>query len=176
MDRFSNRRRRLVCGGAVLLLLSAACSSLGPPPMEPLSEGGLEAAERRWEAHGADSYHVVVRVRASLANPAVYDVVVEGRKVASIERDGEALPPGDPGDYSVSGLFHLLRENLPLAEGRRAENTLPIDLRVRFEKETGRLVQYRRTVGTSPRRYLFVEVLEYEPLAGRELHGSARDD
>lgn len=137
--------------------------------MKPLTEAALAAAERRWEAHGADSYHLVVRVRAPRFVPVVYDLVVEGGKVARIERDnGGSVPPADADDYSVRGLFHRLREDLRLAGVRPAEeNHPPIDLRAHFEEATGRLVRYRRTVGTARRRVLFIEVLEYEPLAGR---------
>lgn len=179
MDRFSSGRRHLVCGVAALSLLSAACSWLGPPPMEPLTKTALEAAEHRWEAHGSDSYHLVVRVRPprdryTPSDPAVYDVVVKGGEVAGIERDGQAVPLVDTEDYSVSGLFHLLREDVRLVEVRPAGNTPPADLRVRFEAETGRLEQYRRTVGSNRQRILQVDVLKYEPLAGGERHGLAR--
>ncbi|MBI2962796.1 MAG: hypothetical protein HYY35_03515 [Deltaproteobacteria bacterium] len=133
--------------------------------MEPLTESALAAAERRWEAHGSDSYHLVVRVRAPRTNPAVYDVVVAGGKVASTERDGRSVSPGETEDYSVSGLFRLLRRDLGLADVPHVRDTPPIDLRAQFEAETGRLVRYRRTVGTARRRVLLIEVLKYEPLA-----------
>lgn len=174
MDRSSSGRRHLVCGVAAVSLLSAACSWLGPPPMEPLTERALEVAERRWEAHGSDSYHLVVRVRAPRADPAVYNVVVKGGEVASVERDGQAVPPVDTEDYSVSGLFHLLREDLRLVEVRPAGDTPPVDLRVRFEAETGRLERYRRAVSSNRPRDLLIDVLKYEPLAGGERHGLAR--
>jgi hypothetical protein len=142
--------------------------------MAPLTKTALEAAEHRWEAHGSGSYHLVVRVRAPRADPAVYDVVVKGGEVAGIERDGQAVPLVDTEDYSVSGLFHLLREDVRLVEVRPVGDTPPADLRVRFEAETGRLERYRRTVGSNRRRILQVEVLKYEPLAGEEQHGLAR--
>ena len=174
MDRFSSGRRYLLCGVAALSLLSAACSWLGPPPMEPLTKTALEAAEHRWEAHGSDSYHLVVRVRPPRADPAVYDVVVKGGEVAGIERDGQAVPLVDTEDYSVSGLFHLLREDVRLTEVRPVGDTPRVDLRVLFDAETGRLERYRRTVGSNRPRNLQVEVLKYEPLAGGERHGLAR--
>lgn len=165
-SRRATSRPAKAAWGALTLLLLAACPSPGPPPMEPLTGSALEAAERRWEAHGSGSYHLVVRVRAPRANPAVYDVVVAGGKVARTERDGRSVPPGETDDYSVPGLFSLLRKDLGLIDVPEMRDTPPIDLRARFEAETGRLVRYRRTVGSARRRVLLIEVLEYEPLAG----------
>jgi hypothetical protein len=135
--------------------------------MEPLTAETLAEAEQRWEARGSDSYHLVVRVRAPRFAVAVYDVVVAGGALVEIERDGRAIGPADAHhyDYSVSGLFGLLREDLRLAGVRPIGDTPPVDLRARFEPDTGRLVRYRRTVGSARRRVLMVEVLEYRPLA-----------
>lgn len=163
---------RAAGAGAVLALLLAGCSALGPPPMQPLTAQTLEEAQHLWEARGSDSYHLVVRVRAPRFDVAVYDVVVAGGKVVRIEHDGEDVRPEDAShyDYSVSGLFALLRQDLRLADVPPVGDTPPLDLRARFEPETGRLVRYRRTVGSARRRVLLVEVLEYQPLAaGPEL-------
>lgn len=145
-----------------ILLLAAACTALEPPPMEPLTERSLGAAERRWQTSGADSYHVVVRLRAPRFSPAVYDLVVTDAHVVRVERDGQPVTSA-AADYSVPGLFHLLRDDLRLdAESR--EGGPPVDLRVRFDEKTGHLVRYRRTVGSARRRVLLIEVLAYEPL------------
>jgi hypothetical protein len=135
--------------------------------MEPLTATTLAAAERRWAAHGAESYHLVVRVRAPRLQPVVYDMVVADREPVRIERDGRDVRPEDLDryDYSVSRLFDLLRKDLPLTDARPIGDTPPIDLRAQFEPDTGRLVRYRRTIGTARRRVLLVEVLAYEPLA-----------
>lgn len=134
--------------------------------METLTSAALDEAERRWEAQGAESYHLVVRVRAPRFAPAVYDLVVKEGKVVEMERDGSALPIEEAGrhDFSVAGLFDLLREDLPLAGEHPIGSAPPIDLRARFNPATGRLERYRRTVGTKRRRVLLVEVVQYEPL------------
>jgi hypothetical protein len=134
--------------------------------MEAVTPAGLQEAERRWEANGAASYHLVVRVRAPRFAPAVYDVRVAEGKLVEVERDGAALSIEEAGrhDFSVAGLFGLLREDLPLAGAHPIGTAPPIDLRARFDPATGRLERYRRTVGTKRRRVLLVEVLAYEPL------------
>ena len=154
---------------AVLLLATAAgCSLLGPPPMALLTARTLETAEQRWKTHGADSYHVIVRVRAPKFTPSVYDVVVTDGELSAVVRDGERLggPDVERHDYSVSGLFEMLRGDLRLTDVPVVADSPAMDLRAHFDDDTGRLVQYRRTVVASGRRrVLLVEVLRYEPLA-----------
>jgi hypothetical protein len=144
--------------------------------MAPLTAGTLEAAERRWQAHGSDSYRLVVRVRAPRFKVAVYELVVASGQVVELARNGERLAPDHARlyDYSVSGLFELLREDVHVT-GARADGEAPaIDLRARFDSETGRLVRYRRTVGAARRRVLLVEVLEYVPSGMRQAADSTR--
>jgi hypothetical protein len=133
--------------------------------MEPLTETTLEAARRRWEAHGADSYRLVVRVRAPRTAVAVYDLAVAGGRVVELARNGEGVGPEDAhaSDYSVPGLFDLLRRELRWSGVQPIGDTPAVDLRARFEPETGRLVRYRRTVGSGRRRVLLIEVVSYEP-------------
>ncbi len=121
---------KLLRAWAAGLPLLAACAR---PPMEVLTEATLAAAEHRWAAHGAASYHLVVRIRPPRFAAAVYDVVVDRGRVTAIERDsGEVIPAGDTRDYSVPGLFHLLREDLRLADVPRVGDVPPIDLRAQF--------------------------------------------
>jgi hypothetical protein len=152
--------------GTAALLLVVGCSTFGPPPMEPLTETTLAAASKRWHAHGAESYRIVVEVRAPRVAPAVYALEVAGGKPIRVERDGRivAVEDADDDDFSVSGLFALLRQDLRWTAIEHVGDIPAVDLRALFEPETGRLVRYRRTVGTTKRRVLFIEVLAYEPL------------
>ena len=141
--------------------------------MEPLTESTLTAARERWKTHGADAYHVVVRVRPPRAPVEVWEVDVAGGAIAKVVRDGHEVGPDDPerGDYSVAGIFTLLKNDLRWTTVEAVGDVPAIDLRAEFDRETGRLVRYRRTVGTSKRRVLLVEVLAYEPAPS--LHASA---
>lgn len=133
--------------------------------MEVLTPATLAEAEHRWEEQGTTSYRLSVRVRAPRYAPAVYDVTVTDGRLVKVERDGTALPLEEVGrhDFSVAGLFALLREDLPLAGVHPVGTAPPIDVRARFDPTTGRLERYRRTVGTKRRRVLLVEVLHYDP-------------
>lgn len=152
-------------------LLLAACSGLGPPPMEPLTAGVLEAAEGRWRTHGTDGYRVVVSVRAPRFGRAVYEIDVRGGRPVRISRDGEELRAEEAAhhDYSIAGLFELLRSDLALNAVRPEGDVPPIDMRAVFEPETGRLVRFRRTVGSARRRVLLIEVTRYEPAPSTHL-------
>lgn len=153
-------------GTVIALVLLAGCTMLGPPPMEPLTAATLEEALARWQARGAGSYRLVVQVRPPRLRPEVYEVVVMDGTPVRIARDGDAVRPEDiaDDDYSVSGLFRLLEWDLRWNDVEAVGDTPAIDLRARFEPETGRPISYRRTVGTGKRRVLFIEVLAYEPL------------
>jgi hypothetical protein len=161
--------------GTAALLLVVGCSTFGAPPMEPLTETTLAAASERWSAHGSESYRIVVEVRAPRIDPVVYALEVAGGKPIRIERDGVivAAENADDDDFSVSGLFALLQQDLRWTAVEHVGDVPAVDLRALFEPETGRLVRYRRTVGTTKRRVLFIEVLAYEPLATPCLPSSA---
>lgn len=145
--------------------------------MEPLTEAAVEAAQQKWNANGANAYHLVVEVRAPRTSAVVYDLEVAGGQVVALTRDGKVVPSQEAHvyDYSMAGLFKLLREDARLVTAEQTpEEARPADLRARFDETTGRLQVYRRVVGTARRRVLFIEVLEYEPRAGAELQGSVR--
>ncbi|MFN8600979.1 MAG: hypothetical protein U0842_10960 [Candidatus Binatia bacterium] len=157
------------CGrraGLLAALLLSACATLGPPPMEPLTGAALDAAEGRWRAHATGAYHLVVSVRAPRFEPAVYELDVAAGRPLTVTRNGDPLGPAELAhhDYSIDGLFALLRSDLTLNAVTADGDIPPIDLRAAFEPESGRLVRYRRTVGSSRRRVLLVEVMRYEEL------------
>jgi hypothetical protein len=133
--------------------------------MRPLTEAGLAAAKRQWESHGANSYHLLVRLHSSRMGEVVYDVVVHARRVTRIKRDGQDILPEHTADYSVAGLFRLLRQELQLVERNSSgtPNTLAV-LSVHFDPETGRLDRYRRKT-LKRAGGLRIEVLTFTPEA-----------
>jgi hypothetical protein len=161
MNRINLSNIHVVCVAAAFLTLLAACSSSNQTVMEPLTKGGLEAAERLWEARGSNSYDLVVRLEAARMETTVYDVVVRGGEIVSIKRNGQAVPLEYAEDYSVLGLFGQLRQELRLMERSNGTPDALAELFARFDPDTGRLDRYRRT--TSRRKHLRIEVLKYEP-------------
>ncbi|MBI2150866.1 MAG: hypothetical protein HYU27_09740 [Acidobacteria bacterium] len=129
--------------------------------MEPLTKDLLAAAERQWEAHGSDSYNLTLQVEAARMEKVVYDMVVRSGKIAAMKRNGQDIPPEHAEDYSISGLFHLLRQELRLMEkGADGTPDALAEVFARFDPQTGRLDRYRRT--TIKNRFLRLQVLKYE--------------
>lgn len=141
--------------------------------MQPLTEALLAAARQRWQAHASDSYRAVVRVRPPRAPVEMWEVEVAGGVLVKRILDGRTLGAADPerDDYSVQGIFDLLQTDLRWTGIEAVGDTPAVDLRAEFDPETGRLIRYRRTVGTTRRRVLLVEILAYEPAA--DLRASA---
>lgn len=153
---------------AILLLIG--CST---PTMVPLTRTTLEAAERSWNARGSDSYHLVVQVKVpsspwAKVPSAVYDIVVANGAISKATRDGTPLSGEQINeiDFTVGRQFEMLHEDLRLLEGPRDPSfAKPIEIKARFNADTGIPERYERTVGTDQRRVLKIDILEYEPLA-----------
>ena len=162
MNRINFWNIPALCVAALLTLY--ACS-LGEPLMEPLTESRLDEAERQWKARRSDSYHLVVQVEASRMDTLVYDIQVRGGEIAGIKKNGQAIQPEHTEDYSISGLFRLMRLELTLRQ-KSPEGTPEAlaELFAHFDQETGRLTRYRRSASGSRRtRTLKIQILNYEP-------------
>ncbi len=135
------------------------------PRMEILTENRLAEAERLWKAHGSDSYHLVVQVEATFMTTMVYDVTVRGGEVVGIKKDGQPIQPEHTEDYSISGLFRLMRLEMGLTQ-KNADGTYEAlaEVFAYFDPETGRVHKFRRTTSRSGKtRTLRINVLNYEP-------------
>lgn len=140
---------------ARLFLTALLCALLGCSRLSDLTEESLLSAEERWRAAGIDSYRMVLDVQGDRVGRERFDVVVRHGDVDTLLRNGIAVTSGRPGDYSVSGLFEMLRRERELAErpsllgapaGYRAY------LKARFDPPTGRLLEYDRSVGGASNR------------------------
>ncbi len=158
------RTRRGAVVAAALSCALVACSGLSD-----LSEETLAAAESRWRAAGVDSYRMALDVQGDRVERERYVVVVRSGAVDTLLRDRSPVTSGSPEDYSVPGLFEILRRERELAErpsllgapaGYRAY------LKARFDPRTGRLVEYDRSVGGASNRIRIV-VREFAPISPR---------
>lgn len=74
------------------------------------------------------------------------------------------IAAGQGQDYSMEGLFLILRQELGLKEKPALLGAAPgysVYLMVRFDADTGRLLHYRRTVGGTSNG-IEIKVTEYE--------------
>jgi hypothetical protein len=92
--------------------------------------------------------------------------VVEGR-VISLKRNGTVVKPTEAQDYSMDGMFKIIRDEMDLAKTPSllgAPEGYSAYLMAQFDRGTGRLMHYRRAVGGISNS-IDIRVLRFEPQA-----------
>jgi hypothetical protein len=151
-------RVKRTCLYAVLLIFSASCSRL--PTLTPEL---LTQAEQKWRSHNPGSYHLVVEMSGDHVETGRFDVEVRGNQISSLRRNGLVIRPNTGQDYTMDGLFHMLTQELGLAEKPAMLGAPPgysVYTTASFDESTGRLLRYRRIVGGTSNA-IEVKVLEY---------------
>jgi hypothetical protein len=131
--------------GASILLFSAACARL--PALTP---DILREAEQKWTAHKPDSYRLVIEMSGDRVETGRFEVEVSAGQVVKFRRNGLIISPNPGQDYSMEGLFHMLAQELGLAEKPTMLGAPPgysVYLNAKFDENIGRLIRYRRIVG-----------------------------
>jgi hypothetical protein len=130
---------------AAILYASTACSRL-----PALSPDILAAAEQKWNAHKPDSYRLVIDMSGDRVESGRFEVEVRSGRMLSLRRNGLVIRPNSGQDYTMEGLFHMLKQELGLAEKPAMLGAPPgysVYISAKFDETTGRLIRYRRTVG-----------------------------
>lgn len=151
---------RFRVSSTLVILLVAGCSGL-----EPLTEDALIRAQEQWDSSAPDFYRVLVEMTGERIESGVFEVLVREGQVVSLQRNGQVILPDRGQDYSVQGLFAMLRQELALAEQPTLLGAPPgyaAHLLARFDPATGRLERYRRTVA-GVNNNIEIVVVEYEP-------------
>ena len=124
----------------------------------------VDQAEKEWNASKPASYRLVVSMEGDRLEKSEYDVRVENGVVTSLTRNGKAVNSFQGQDYSMDGLFGIIRQELDLAgtpSRLGAPEGYTAYLMARFDS-TGRLLQYRRTVGGA-NNTIDIVVQSFEP-------------
>lgn len=141
------------------MCLIAACSRL-----DTLTPGVLSQAEEKWKSHKPGSYRLVVEMSGDRVETGKFEVEVQGGETASLRRNGAVIMPGRGQDYTMEGLFHMLQQEMGLAE-KPATLGAPAGYSAypmaQFDENTGRLIRYQRTVGGTSNS-IEVKVVEFE--------------
>jgi hypothetical protein len=130
---------------SAILVAAAACSRL--PALTP---DILAGAEQKWNVHKPDSYRLVVDMSGDRVESGRFEVDVRSGRVLSLRRNGLVIRPNSGQDYTMEGLFHMLKQELGLAEKPAMLGAPPgysVYISAQFDEVTGRLIRYRRTVG-----------------------------
>ncbi len=94
-----------------IFCLAVACSRLQPLNAEVLSQ-----AENKWRSHRPESYRIVIEMSGDRVQDGRFEVAVRGGQVVELKRNGLVIRSTAGQDYSMDGLFHVLEQELGLAE------------------------------------------------------------
>ncbi len=141
------------------LFWCVACSRLSTLTPETLAQ-----AQRKWDGSRPDFYRLEIEMEGDRVELARFEVTVSAGEVVSLRRNGQVIMPGQGQDYSMEGLFRTLQQELGLTEKPAVLGAPPgysAYPMARFDQETGRLIQYRRTVGGTSNG-IEIRVLKYD--------------
>src|SRR5881628_1187388 len=144
----------------MILCVAVACSRL-----QPLTADVLTQAENKWRSHRPESYRMVIEMSGDRVQNGRFEVAVRGGQVVELKRNGLVILSTTGQDYSMDGLFHMLEQELGLAERPTtlgAPEGYSVYLNARFDEMTGRLIRYRRIVGGTSNS-IEVTAVEFEP-------------
>jgi hypothetical protein len=143
---------------ALGLLLLVACNRL-PALTPPI----LEQAEQKWASHQPRAYRLVIEMSGDRVETGRFEVEVRSGQVVSFRRNGLVLQTDRGQDYTIEGLFHVLEQELGLAEKPTmfgAPEGYTVYTTARFDDASGRLIRYRRIVGGTSNS-IDINVVEY---------------
>jgi hypothetical protein len=141
------------------MLLLASCSGLSA-----LTPAMLDEAEMKWNTAKPASYKLVVSMEGDRVERGEFDVRVEGGVVTALKRNGEPVSLNAGQDYSMEGLFRIIRQEMDLARNPVLLGAQPgysAYLMASFDSRTGGLVHYRRSVGGISNS-IDIQVLKFE--------------
>src|SRR5262245_54164579 len=125
-----------------LAWIIAGCSRLPALTAETLTE-----AETKWQAHAPGFYRFVIEMSGDRVEAGRFEVTVRSGEVIALRRNGLVLSPTRGQDYSMEGLFQMLKQELGLAEKPSmlgAAEGYSVYPAAQFDPVTGRLIRYRR--------------------------------
>ena len=146
----------------VILVLLAGCSRLNN-----LTADQLNQSEQKWVSSKPASYQLTIEMNGDRVEKEEFEVVVRSGQIASLRRNGVDVKPGETQDYSMDGLFRMLRQELDLVQkpavlgAPEGYSAYPM---AQFDDRTGRLIEYQRTVGGTSNT-IHIRVLRFEPQA-----------
>ena len=124
----------------------------------------LNQAEQKWKAHQPAAYRLVIEMSGDRVETGRFEAAIRDGQVVTLRRNGLGVTLQRGRDYSMEGLFQLLRQELGLAEKPAMLGAPPgwaAYLQARFDENTGRLIRYRRSVGGASNS-IDVRVVEFE--------------
>lgn len=146
------------------VLLAAVSLFPGCSRLDPLTPDVLAQAEAKWKTSRPGSYRLLIEMSGDRVEKGQFEVVVRSGEVVTLRRNGQDIIPGRGQNYSMEGLFQVLRQELGLAEKPAMLGAPPgysVYTSAEFDQATGRLIHYQRSVGGAANS-IKIKVLKYE--------------
>lgn len=156
-----------------LFAVALICAVVACSRLQPLTLDVLQQAEAKWMAHRPPFYRLTIEMSGGRVETGRFEVTVRGGQVESLRRNGLVIRPNAGQDYSMDGLFHMLEQELGLAERPStlgAPEGYTVYLYAKFDDMSGRLIRYQRTVGGASNS-IDVNVVEFELPSNQNVHG-----
>ena len=109
---------------------------------------------------------MVVETSGDRMEPSRYEVIVKGKQVSAMSRNGTTLQVGAAMSYSVEELFHVLDQELDLQKNPQRMGAPPGYASypmASFDPINGRLLRFQRSVGGT-KNSIEIIVPEFEAL------------
>jgi Family of unknown function (DUF6174) len=148
------------------LIPAMSCLLFSCSRLPSLTVDTLTKAEATWKTSRPENYRLSVEMSGDRVETGRFEVTVRGSQIISLRRNGMEIRPNAGQDYSMDGLFHMLEQELGLAERPEtlgAPEGYSVYVTARFDEMTGRLIRYRRIVGGAANS-IDVHVLDFTPL------------
>ena len=132
--------------------------------LNPLTPEVLDAAQQKWKTNQPASYRIVIDMSGDRVEAGRFEANVRNGEVITLRRNGLVIAPGRGQEYSMEGLFQMLRQELGLAEKPAmlgAPGGYSVYMQAQFDDTTGRLIRYSRSVGGTSNA-VEIDVAEYE--------------
>ena len=149
--------RRTAALLAALALIPLAAFQMLRDRTPLLDRDSLGAAEAAWSTNGAKSYDLTLRITGDGGVDEQYRVAVrDGTARALVRIDGPATSSNEPGAYSVTGLFEVMRQDIDLKERAGGES---LTLKAHLDPHRGTPLVYKR-LQRGQSRIIAIERLE----------------
>jgi hypothetical protein len=158
---FLNRKIVTTAGLFLIVAILPSCSGL-----DTLTPDLLDQAETKWNQSKPQSYRLVIEMKGDRVPAEQFEVAVQGAQVTSLRRNGRIVQPTADQDYSMDGLFRMLHQEMALVQkpallgAPEGYSAYPMS---RFDTQSGRLIEYRRTVG-GVSNTIDIRVTEFSPM------------
>jgi hypothetical protein len=157
-------RRRWLFVGVALPIFAVVTILIIRSPLDELTAENLAAARARWQAAGIHSYDATLQIKQPGMETDTYAVSVRDGNITRLLRNGRPAVVFEPENYTITGLFGILEQDLDGKGKTFGQSAADVMLRVRFDEQTGLIRRYLRVIGGTGKSSELT-LLDFTPVA-----------